>query len=111
LHDGRNQNKTNNKDNQSKTNNKDNQNKTNNKDYQNKTINKNSTVGAIAQHADTNEDRGDCIWLHPEANVDAEKKRLLDGQIGQEVEHYHVEHIPDTVKPKETYCNRKQLVC
>ena len=47
-----------------------------------------------SEHACADEDCGDCVGLHPESNVDAEKEGLLDGQIGEEVEYDHVEHVP-----------------
>ena len=47
-----------------------------------------------AQHADANEDCGDCIWLHPEANVNAEKQGLFNRQVGEDVKHDHVEDVP-----------------
>lgn len=47
-----------------------------------------------SQRACAYEDCGDCVRLHPESNVDAEKEGLLDGKIGEDVEHDHVEHVP-----------------
>ena len=48
----------------------------------------------LAQHADANEDCSDCIWLHPEANVNAEKQGLFNRQVGEDVKHDHVEDVP-----------------
>lgn len=57
--------------------------------------------GGDSQRAYANEDCGDGIWLHPKANVHAEKQRLLNRQIGQDVKDDHVEHVHEKEEGKQ----------